>query len=582
MKKIQEWMLKQLNKYSIKKKMLIIQLFCVVLPLLITDSIILSIIVSSERKVDMQEMNNIADSVTYTLISECDLSLKKVQEIYISSDINAFIKSRFDSPLDYYQKYYELGKKVNNGNMAAVIYTDAEGIISGGSFQSTDKVIDEEWYQDFIEADTSIRLVADFEKVNGEMHRTMFFLRRMDYFNSRERNNVLKLYIDYNNIARTISNSKYSSIVYVCKDDNILFSNDGKGGIYTEYGKISDDIVSNAVVDKSVELYGDQWNIYVMPGEKIVTNALKNNATLLILLIVFNILFPSLISGLINKSITERIFALQTALQNNERGGLYTLSEISGSDEISELLLSYNDMADRLNNLIDNEYKNKLIKQESDLARQRAELLALHSQINPHFLFNALESIRMHSVIKHENETAQMIEKLALMQRQNVEWGNDQVSLKDEVRFAEAFLELQKYRFGDKLKYEIRIDDECKDFKVPKLSLVTFVENACVHGMENKTSACWVFVRIAKEFENVILEIEDTGSGMHEEMCRKLMEDINSVQMEMLQDNQRRVGILNAALRLKMLYKDTRFEIDSEIGAGTMVTITIPCEGEVC
>lgn len=582
MKKIQEWMLKQLNKYSIKKKMLIIQLFCVVLPLLITDSIILSIIVSSERKVDMQEMNNIADSVTYTLISECDLSLKKVQEIYISSDINAFIKNKFDSPLDYYQKYYELGKKINNGNMAAVIYTDAEGIISGGSFQSTDKVIDEEWYQDFIEADTSIRLVADFEKVNGEMHRTMFFLRRMDYFNSRERNNVLKLYIDYNNIARTISNSKYSSTVYVCKDDNILFSNDGKGGIYTEYGKISGDIVSNAVVDKSVELYGDQWNIYVMPGEKIVTNALKNNATLLILLIVFNILFPSLISGLINKSITERIFALQTALQNNERGGLYTLSEISGSDEISELLLSYNDMADRLNNLIDNEYKNKLIKQESDLARQRAELLALHSQINPHFLFNALESIRMHSVIKHENETAQMIEKLALMQRQNVEWGNDQVSLKDEVRFAEAFLELQKYRFGDKLKYEIRIDDECKDFKVPKLSLVTFVENACVHGMENKTSACWVFVRIAKEFENVILEIEDTGSGMHEEMCRKLMEDINSVQMEMLQDNQRRVGILNAALRLKMLYKDTRFEIDSEIGAGTMVTITIPCEGEVC
>ena len=83
--------------------------------------------------------------------------------------------------------------------------------------------------------------------------------------------------------------------------------------------------------------------------------------------------------------------------------------------------------------------------------KKNAELLALHVQINPHFLFNALESIRMHSILKEEFETADMVERLAIMERQNVDWGNDDIPISREMDFVEAYLGLQKYRFGDRL-----------------------------------------------------------------------------------------------------------------------------------
>lgn len=120
------------------------------------------------------------------------------------------------------------------------------------------------------------------------------------------------------------------------------------------------------------------------------------------------------------------------------------------------------------------------------MERQNAELLALHSQINPHFLFNALESIRMHSLLKNEYETADMVEKLALMQRQYVEWGNDSVEIRREMGFVRAYLGLQKYRFGERLSYSLEVEEDCLDIKIPKMTVVTFVENACVHGIEER------------------------------------------------------------------------------------------------
>ena len=105
---------------------------------------------------------------------------------------------------------------------------------------------------------------------------------------------------------------------------------------------------------------------------------------------------------------------------------------------------NYNRMADRMNSLIDTAYRCRLKEQKMDIARQNAELMALYSQINPHFLFNALESIRMHSILKKEEETANMIQKLAIMVRQNVDWSSDSNTIKRELAFVEAYLSLQK------------------------------------------------------------------------------------------------------------------------------------------
>ena len=220
----------------------------------------------------------------------------------------------------------------------------------------------------------------------------------------------------------------------------------------------------------------------------------------------------------------------------------------------------------------------KLKEQESDIARQQAELLALHSQINPHFLFNALESIRMHSVIKGEDETAEMVEKLAVIERKNADWNEDNITIENEMGFIDAYLKLQQYRFGDRLSYKIDIEEDCRNILIPRLTIVTFVENACVHGIEGKSKPGWIFVRVFKKDGDLVIEIEDTGGGISDEemvLLRHKMEDASIDELK----SHGRIGVINACLRLKIATEgNVRLLAESEMNIGTTITVTIPKE----
>lgn len=573
-----------LNRLKLRQKLRIMQVCCVILPLLLTDSVVAVVIMQAEKQENLREMSNIADSVEYTIMSYSAQLVTLMQDIYKNREVNEFINSIYASPLDYYNCYLNFAKislfalLMSNNDCNAVIYTDAEGIVNGGNFQRLEKAEGENWYQTFRGQDKEILLFSDFAKVNWENRRTISFIRGMDYLDSGDQGAVLRLEWDYSNILRAIVNARYASTVYVCEGERILFSNEGRGGIYVPFETMSASTAARAGVRKTIRMLDNSWDIYVMSQRNVAYEAVRKNMPLFCLLLFFNIFLPFALMDLINRSFTERLSELEEALRKVKKDELYQLSGVRGSDEISLLMRTYNEMAGRMNYLIQNEYKNRLKRQEQDLARQRAELLALHSQINPHFLFNALESIRMHSVIKKEYETADMVERLAVMQRQNVVWGNDYVTVEDEINFVKAYLELQKYRFGDRLCYEIGLPGKCGQYLLPRLTLVTFVENACVHGMEKKAAACWVFLRVSQDGENLVLEVEDTGQGMPEEKCRRLAGEMNGVSIEILQDN-RHVGMLNAALRLKLfLDGQVEFEMDSETGVGTLVTIRIPLE----
>ncbi|MBR3771992.1 MAG: histidine kinase, partial [Clostridium sp.] len=321
---------------------------------------------------------------------------------------------------------------------------------------------------------------------------------------------------------------------------------------------------------------GYQLKIYVIEPKLTLLNDLLGNLPLIASLIILSIILPLLLMRALNHSFVTRLQELSTVFGRMTEDKLEQLPNVTGKDEIGSLMHNYNRMAARTNQLIQIVYKNKLKEQEMDIARQNAELLALHSQINPHFLFNALESIRMHSILKNEKETANMVEKLALMQRQYVEWGNDFVTIEQEMEFVKAYLGLQKYRFGDRLSYEIDVEEHLLPVKIPKLTVVTFVENACVHGIESKLTPGWVFVRAYQEKEILCLEIEDTGSGMEDSYRLQLIEKMKDANIAQLKEKGR-VGIINACLRLKMLTKNqVDFELDGEEGAGTMVLIRIP------
>ena len=149
------------------------------------------------------------------------------------------------------------------------------------------------------------------------------------------------------------------------------------------------------------------------------------------------------------------------------------------------------------------------------------------------------------------------------------------------MEFVEAYLGLQKYRFGDRLSYELDVDEACQNISIPKLTVVTFVENACIHGIENKTTQGWIFVRIYLEKgKELCIEIEDTGSGMEADECQKLLDAIQNASIDRLKEKGR-VGVINVCLRLKMVTENqVKFALESEKGVGTLVQVRIPYEKE--
>lgn len=272
-------------------------------------------------------------------------------------------------------------------------------------------------------------------------------------------------------------------------------------------------------------------------------------------------------------SINRRLRRLVSQSEEIARGN-FVQTELSeaGQDEFSILEHSINRMSIRLQDLIDREYKEQLFRAELEKETNQAKLLALQEQVNPHFMFNALESIRLKAIAKDERETAGMIKYMARMFRNLLEWNDNIITLRDEIGFLDEFLHIQKYRFEDEFSYEIDVTQEAYACLLPKMMLQPLVENACVHGVEAVSSDRWISVKAWVEADKLWLAVEDNGGGMSAEKLQELREMLKGEAKA-----GKSVGLWNVYRRLVLYYGDEfGFEINSVLKKGTVCTITIP------
>ena len=572
----------RLDNFTIKKKLIIMYVFCVIVPLVITDSVLLGIVLGTEKRTRQHEMENIANAVRYNLSSEVEGASKLAKGIYTSRYIDDVLNHQYESELEYVSSYQEffkdtlIGVGASQSNMQIKMYADNATIINGAEFQKIDQILDKDWYRYMQKNELESGLYFEYdgkEKLISKSSRKIIFFQKMNFY--KESKNVLVIELDYRSMVKMFGKMNYDSIVYVCDGNKIVLSNGENSDASTEFADF--DNMESVGYSEEINIYGKNLTLYVLTKKSQFINIIQHFPYIFVLIFV-NVLLPFCMVYLINNSFTVRIHELSEVFDRVDEEHLEQIQNPKGQDEVGNLMRNYNKMAQRVNSLIQIVYKNYIQEQKMIVARQKAELLALHSQINPHFLFNALESIRMHSIIKKEMETADMVQKLAIMQRQYVEWQEDTIEIDREMDFVDAYLGLQKYRFGDRLSYKLEVEEDCKKFQIPKLTIVTFVENACVHGIESKTTAGWIFVRISVDNNNLCLEIEDTGNGMDEEETITLLKRMREANIDMLK-MKGRVGIVNACLRLKMLTDDkVHFELDSEKGIGTIIQIRIPCQ----
>lgn len=277
---------------------------------------------------------------------------------------------------------------------------------------------------------------------------------------------------------------------------------------------------------------------------------------------------------IISNIVTMPLRKVSDAIRKFSDGDFEQQVVVITDDEVGEVAKCFNKMVEDIRALIDENYVKTLAEKESELA-------ALQAQINPHFLYNTLDTLYWQATEEENEEIAENILALSQLFRLALSNGEQEVSVGQEAELISRYLQIQKMRFTKRLDYEVDIDEEIRRIRIPKLILQPFVENAVVHGFENVSTPCRLKVTGRMEQEMLVFQVWDTGIGMRQDQIEAIWEEESR---DYAKQRIGRYAIKNIRERLQLRYHDQfSLEIRSSIGKGTVVILRIPYEeGTAC
>ena len=266
-------------------------------------------------------------------------------------------------------------------------------------------------------------------------------------------------------------------------------------------------------------------------------------------------------------SLTNRLSVLVERIHYIERGHREAWVVDLGRDEIGELGAAFKSMTESLENTV-----SRLAHQE--VKAIKAEYAALQSQVNPHFLFNVLESINSMAKLKGEKDISRTVSLLAGLFRKNIRVGGDEFTLKEEVDYIRDYLHLYQSLLGGRFSVEWDTDMRLMMIKIPKFLLQPLIENAIKHGLEQIKDGglIMISIQLSQDHRFILLEVSDNGAGMDTVKLGKLRGEIDRDY-----STERHIGLAGTHKRLKLLYGNSaQLEVNSTLGIGTSVIIRIP------
>ncbi|MGG6313200.1 cache domain-containing sensor histidine kinase [Paenibacillus macerans] len=312
----------------------------------------------------------------------------------------------------------------------------------------------------------------------------------------------------------------------------------------------------------------DGWKLVKpMPYSNIYAAATATRNLGYLIGLVF-LLIAVILVTLISNKITSPLKDLSLQMRRFSEGTFDAEIPVKGRDEIAYLSRHFNRMVRRTNDLINERYKMKLVEKS-------AILKALEAEINPHFLYNALQAISTKALKSGDDEVADMVNALALTLRYCIS-GKDIVNARDELRHIEHYLALQKARFGSRLQVTVEWEESLKELQIPKLSIQSLVENSIKHGLEKVSSGIAIVIRAELDASHAVISVQDNGPGISPDRM-ELIE--RSFLTEWEEQGTENIGLKNLYTRLKLLYGEfADLEIRSD-ERGTEMRMLIPRGG---
>lgn len=363
------------------------------------------------------------------------------------------------------------------------------------------------------------------------------------------------------------------SILIIDPGGQVIFDSSGTnyGAKFPDYEKMADHpsgsfTQGGSIVNFTQDSEFDFITVGVIPKNAIYQRVNVLNAKILVVASAC-ILFAILMTCLLTKRFSKRINVVVDTIQEIQKGDLTARAKEGNSgDEIQLIAHNLNIMSERIDNYIKKEYVYELRQKDAMLKQKTDQLYALQLQINPHFLYNTLEVIRMTALGAGDTGAEKMIMLLAKTLRSTAKGGMF-LSVREELQNCESYLELIRIRFGERLQVSYRIDPRIMSYAMPKNMMQPIIENSIVHG--GKTNR--ISIDGAYTEGGIVITVSDNGEGISESVLGEINAQLKKPYD--LRDN--RIGIFNVNSRIKLIFGDKYgIRLESKAGEGTKAIVT--------
>lgn len=366
-------------------------------------------------------------------------------------------------------------------------------------------------------------------------------------------------------------------IAIIDSDNNVIYDTVTKNITKKFDSDISHTISHSSSTDNILNIKGEKylissrtstaynWKIVNIIPENELNKSISilGRTTIVLTVLIILIALTSVI--FLTNQITKPIKKLALLMKLIENGDFNVKIKLRNRNEIGQLARTFNNMTRKVNKLINEVYVDKITQKE-------LEVQMLQNQINPHFLYNTLESIHMMAEINEDEETSTMVRALGRILRYGISKKHEKVTVKQELDNINDYILLQKIRFSNIFDIKVNIDPNLYDFIIIKLIFQPLVENAIYHGLDETLSGGLIEITGEKSDNNLIFMVKDNGKGMDESSVIKMNNNLNDVDNSMSS-----IGLKNVSRRIKLKYgNDYGLEVSSVLGEYTAVKILLP------
>ncbi|MCR8630572.1 sensor histidine kinase [Paenibacillus radicis (ex Xue et al. 2023)] len=589
----------RINDTRIQRKMIISFIFVVFIPVILVGVFLTVSFRQTMIKEAIQQtvnsVNIIKKRLSDTLRMPMDISNKLLIDPRLKKLVNTQYENTYDLMMAYrdyndFLDYTRLYKEVYNIRF----YTRNPTILDNWYFlQPNLNIISSFWYK---EAMSKKQTTASWYYIEDETKSNQSYLsliRRADFL-EYQTSGVLVVDVNPQALNDIVSQELFDTMIYDTNGYIIAAKNtervgknlrdidygqailDRKKGIYDDKvdGKPSKVMIEELVPEGSIT----KLNIVsVFSVESIVRSA--NQISILgFLIISISLVIALVLIYASSRFLVDRLLRLNKDLNKVTLGNLHVTTSIGGNDEIGLLAKQFNNMVSSIRQLMEEVNESNRQKSELQLRQKEIKLKMLASQINPHFLFNALESVRMKAHMHGEQEIAVTVKSLGMLLRKNLGINGNDILLKDEIEISQYYLDIQTFRFEDRLAYDLAIDPACRQILIPPLIVQPLVENAVIHGLEGMEEGGIVCVKAMLVEEHLHIEVTDNGIGISHKKMQQIIESLQDTE----ERKEHRIGLRNVHQRLILTYGENYgLHIYSEPGSGTRIFFSIPIGGSL-